>query len=126
MPRSAGNPAIPEAAAAPSRRWSLADGHPRLVRLAVIAPAAGTCLASAAAVADNFYLHGGIGLDRPGEMVFTDTDCSSTVPAALRLQRIANIGDPACPVRRSRVRREERMVPLPRVRRQLRGRRLQG
>ena len=40
-------------------------------------------LASGAAVADAYYLRGGIGLDRPGGTAFTDTDCSSTSPAAL-------------------------------------------
>ena len=69
--------------AAPSGPWTLAGGHPRLVRLAAIALAAGTFLASAAAVADNYYLRGGIGLDRPGNTAFTDTDCARTAPAAL-------------------------------------------
>ena len=41
------------------------------------------CLASDGAVAGDYYLRGSIGLDRPGKAVFTDTDCSSTVPAAL-------------------------------------------
>ena len=40
-------------------------------------------LAPGAAVAGDYYLRGGIGLDRPGEAAFTDTDCSSTSPAAL-------------------------------------------
>ena len=40
-------------------------------------------LAPGVAVAGDYYLRGGIGLDRPGEAVFTDTDCSSTSPAAL-------------------------------------------
>ena len=40
-------------------------------------------LSPGVAVAGDYYLRGGIGLDRPGEAVFTDTDCSSTVPAAL-------------------------------------------
>ncbi|MDE0380980.1 MAG: hypothetical protein OXI20_17250 [Rhodospirillales bacterium] len=31
----------------------------------------------------RLYLRSGIGLDRPGEAIFTDTDWSSTVPAAL-------------------------------------------
>ena len=43
----------------------------------------GMCLASGGAVADDYYLRGGIGLDRPGDTVFTDTDCSTTTPAAL-------------------------------------------
>ena len=41
------------------------------------------CLASGAAVAGDYYTGGGVGLDRPGEAVFTDTGCASTVPAAL-------------------------------------------
>ena len=45
--------------------------------------AAVLCLASGAAVAGDYYLRGGIGLDRPGKAVFADTDCASTVPAAL-------------------------------------------
>ncbi len=40
-------------------------------------------LAPGVAVADDYYLRGGIGLDRPGEAAFTDTDCSGAVPAAL-------------------------------------------
>ena len=40
-------------------------------------------LAPGVAVAGDYYLRGGIGLDRPGEAAFTDTDCSSTSPAAL-------------------------------------------
>ena len=59
--RSVGNPATTEAAAAPSGPWTLAGGRPRLVRLAAIALAAGTFLASAAAVADSYYLRGGDG-----------------------------------------------------------------
>ena len=45
--------------------------------------AAGLCLASGGAVADDYYLRGGIGIDRPGDTVFTDTDCSTRMPAAL-------------------------------------------
>ena len=40
-------------------------------------------LASGAAVADDYYLRGGIGLDRPGNRR-SDTDCSSTAPQRLR------------------------------------------
>ena len=36
-----------------------------------------------AAEAGGLHLRGGIGLDRPGDTAFTDTDCASTVPAAL-------------------------------------------
>ena len=55
----------------------------RPASLAALALAAAMCLASGAAVAGDYYLRGGVGLDRPGEAVFTDTDCASTVPAAL-------------------------------------------
>jgi len=40
-------------------------------------------LASGAALARDYYLRGGIGLDRPGKASFTDVDCSTTAPAAL-------------------------------------------
>ena len=50
---------------------------------AALAVAAGMWLASGAAVAGDFYLRGGIGLDRPGNTAFTDVDCSTTAPAAL-------------------------------------------
>ena len=45
--------------------------------------AAAMCLASGSAVAGDYYLRGGIGLDWPGNTAFTDTDCSGAVPAAL-------------------------------------------
>ena len=51
--------------------------------LAAIALAAAMGVASGAAVAGDCYLRGGIGFDRPGNTAFTDTDCSSTSPAAL-------------------------------------------
>ncbi len=58
--------------------------HPaRPASLAALALAAAMCLASGAAVAGDYYAGGGVGLDRPGEAVFTDTGCASTVPAAL-------------------------------------------
>ena len=78
-----GNPAFPEAAAPQSRRRSRAGGHARCGRLAAIAFAAAIGPTTGAAVAGDYYLRGGIGLDRPGNTAFTDTDCSSTVPAAL-------------------------------------------
>ena len=73
MSRIFGNPASPKTVAPPSRRG----------RAAAIALAAGMCLASGGAVAGDYYLRGGMGFDRPGKAVFTDTDCSSTAPAAL-------------------------------------------
>ena len=45
--------------------------------------AAGLLLESGAAVAGDYYLRGGIGLDWSGRTVFTDVNCSSTAPAAL-------------------------------------------
>ena len=44
-------------------------------RLAAVAVAAGMWLVSGAAVAGDFYLRGGLGLDRPGSTSFTDRDC---------------------------------------------------
>ena len=58
-------------------------GAPRRARLAAIALAAAMSLAPGVAVAGDYYLRGGIGLDWPGDAVFTDTDCASTEPAAL-------------------------------------------
>ena len=77
------NPAFPEAAAPRSRCNCRVPGHPRRDRAAATLVVAGMCLASGGAVAEDYYLRGGIGLDRPGAAVFTDTDCSSTSPAAL-------------------------------------------
>ena len=76
MSRIVGNRAVPEAASARSRGGSRA-----CVAAIVLAAAVGP--ASGGAVAEDYYLRGGIGLDRPGKAAFTDTDCSSTVPAAL-------------------------------------------
>ncbi len=50
---------------------------------ATVRLATAMCLVSGGAVADDYDLRGGIGLDRMGEAVFADTDCSSTVSAAL-------------------------------------------
>ncbi len=67
-------------ASASSRRAG--GGCARLTGLAAAALAVWT--ASGAAAAGDYYLRLGIGLDRPGKAAFTDdTDCSSTVPAAL-------------------------------------------
>ena len=55
----------------------------RPASLAALALSAAMFLASGAAVAGDYHLRGGIGLDRPGSTAFTDTDCASTVPAAL-------------------------------------------
>ena len=52
-------------------------------RFAAALIAAGASAASGAATAGDFYLRGGIGLDRTAEATFTDLDCSSTSPAAL-------------------------------------------
>ena len=55
----------------------------RCASFAAIALAAGLCLASDLALAEDYYLRGGIGLDRRVTTAFTDTDCSSATPAAL-------------------------------------------
>ncbi|MDE0046023.1 MAG: outer membrane beta-barrel protein [bacterium] len=55
----------------------------RLPQFATMVLAAGLCLASDFAVAGDYYLRSGIGLDRPETTAFTDTDCSTTTPAAL-------------------------------------------
>lgn len=55
----------------------------RLPQFATVVLAAGLCLASELAVAGDYYLRGGIGLDRREMADFTDTDCSTTTPAAL-------------------------------------------
>lgn len=52
-------------------------------RLAVCAVMTGMWLFIGAAEAGDLYLRGGIGLDRPGDTAFTDTDCASIAPAAL-------------------------------------------
>ena len=65
------------------RRGGLAFGIVRIARSAALAAAAGMSLASGAAVAGEFYLRGGMGLDRPGGTAFMDEDCATTAPAAL-------------------------------------------
>ena len=54
-----------------------------IARLAALAVAAGLLLAPGTAGAGEFYLRGGIGLDRPDEAAFMDEDCSTASPAAL-------------------------------------------
>ena len=51
--------------------------------LAAALMAAGVSAVPMAAIAGDFYLRGGIGLDRAAETTFADLDCSSTSPAAL-------------------------------------------
>ena len=51
--------------------------------IVALAVAAGLLLASGTAGASEFYLRGGIGVDRPGEAVFMDEDCATAAPAAL-------------------------------------------
>ena len=90
MSRKPGNAASPEFLA-PSRgpdggmarSTRCARGRARRARLAAIAVAAVMCLVSSAAVAGDYYLRGGIGLDRPGKANSTDVDYSTTAPAAL-------------------------------------------
>ncbi len=52
-------------------------------RLAAGLVAAAVSTISGAAIAGDFYVRGGIGLERPAESTFADLDCSSTSPAAL-------------------------------------------
>lgn len=52
-------------------------------RLAAVAALSSMSLIPGVAGADEFYLRGGLGLDRSGDAAFTDIDCASTVPAAL-------------------------------------------
>ena len=69
--------------------WSLkhrAEAVRRAVQRRVLAAAlavAATLMGFGAVGADDVYLRGGLGLDRPAETRFTDRDCSSTSPAAL-------------------------------------------
>ena len=58
-------------------------GIPRKARLAAVTVAVAMWMASGAASAGDFYLRGGVGLDRPGGATFMDMDCSTTAPAAL-------------------------------------------
>ena len=60
----------------------------RTIRLTTIAFAAGAFaagmwVAPMEALAGDFYLRGGIGLDRSDRTAFSDVDCSSAAPAAL-------------------------------------------
>ena len=57
----------------------------RTVRRRLVAAllGAGVSAVSGAATAEDFYLRGGLGLDRPADAVFADLDCASTSPAAL-------------------------------------------
>ena len=50
-----------------SHRMSRADGRPRRARVAAILIATGMCLASGGAVAEDYYLRGGIGLEPPAD-----------------------------------------------------------
>ena len=56
---------------------------PHQFQLAVAAVAVGILLTFRGAVADEYYLRGGIGFDLPDRTAFTDVDCLSTTPAAL-------------------------------------------
>ena len=55
----------------------------RLVRPVTLGVVTWIWLASGVAVAGDLYLRGGLGFDQPDNTEFTDTDCASTVPAAL-------------------------------------------
>ena len=52
-------------------------------RLAAVLIAAGVSVVSGSVTASDFYLRGGIGLERAADTTFTDLDCSSSSPAAL-------------------------------------------
>ena len=52
-------------------------------RLAAALIAASLSVASGAESTGDFYIRGGLGLERPTDTVFTDRDCASTTPAAL-------------------------------------------
>ncbi len=73
----------PDGSAGQSLPWVPPGGRGRLAQLATIVLAAGLCLASDLALAGSYYLRGGIGLDTRETTAFTDTDCTSTTPAAL-------------------------------------------
>ena len=75
---------------------ALAGCNPRNARLAAVAVAVAVYMSmpSGAAGAGDFYLRGGIGLDRPADTVFTDRDCSSSAPAALYGCRTGSDGAP--------------------------------
>ena len=70
-------------AAARTARQRLAVARTVRRRLAAALIAAGMSAAPGAAIAGDFYLRGGIGLDRPADTVFTDRDCASAAPDAL-------------------------------------------
>ena len=61
----------------------MSEFYIRLVQPVALVIVTGIWLASGVAVAGDLYLRGGLGFDRPDNAVFTDTDCASTVPAAL-------------------------------------------
>ena len=62
------------------RKPHFAGARRRLASAAIVVWAATIC---GAAGAKDLYLRAGFGLDRPGETIFTDRDCSSLSPAAL-------------------------------------------
>ena len=83
MSRDTVDPAVPKHVAPLSLCRAGARGYVQRTSIMVIAFATAMCLVSGAAVASDYYLRGGIGLDRPDNTAFTDTDCDGTVPAAL-------------------------------------------
>ncbi len=82
-PKAAAPCGIPDGSEARSPLRVPPGGRGYQARLATVALAAGLCLASDLAFAGDYYLRGGIGLDRRVTTAFTDTDCSSATPAAL-------------------------------------------
>lgn len=88
-----GSSETPEAARSGDGRG--AKGRTRHgLRLAALAVAACMWLGAGTAGAGDRYLRAGIGLDRPGNTAFTDTDCASTSPAALYGCRTGGDGAP--------------------------------
>ncbi len=82
-PKAAVSCGSPDVSAARSFLRSLPGGRGRHAQIVTLVLAAGLCLASELALAGDYYLRGGVGLDGPQMTAFTDTDCSSTTPRAL-------------------------------------------
>ena len=61
----------------------MSEFYIRFLRPVTLAAVTGIWLVSGSAIAGDLYLRGGLGLDWPDNAVFTDSDCFSTVPAAL-------------------------------------------
>jgi len=62
---------------------TLSKFYIRFLQPVTLVAVTGIWLVSGSAIAGDLYLRGGLGLDWPDNAVFTDSDCFSTVPAAL-------------------------------------------